>query len=538
MKKRIFSAIIALMLMVSIMAGCSSSKNEQNAATSTQNAAVSTQNATAGSTQSSPVTISWMVPAMSGQVVYNNDFPVIKEISKNTNVNINFISVPVANYKDKYNLVISSGDMPDVVNYDIAELKKSGMAGAFVPLWDLIDKNAPNLKNFYESDPNYIKNLKASDGKIFAIPRNSAMVTTMANFMRKDWLDNVGITKVPETLEEMEAALIAFRDKDPNKNGKKDEVPYATRDQNSLRAFEYTFTNPFGISTNDNTPFTVENGKLVYGPTDPRFKDALIFENHLFSEGLLDKELFTSDPKLYDQKFAVNKIGSVNYWIGYTVGQNDVMKKQIPTFEWVGIPALKGPGGDKMFNAGDKLESGNAAAITINNKYPVETIKFFDYIFSPEGTKLNNFGLEGTDYVIENGEKKFTDLILKNEKYPDKYDALNSEGIMLYIPQISDNDAWWLLNPNPEEKRIRTMYEEKYLGESAPWLSFSKEDQDAITKISTDAVTYKNEMEAKFIMGEVSIDKFDDYVANMKKIGVDQMIDIYNKAYQAYLQQK
>ncbi len=61
------------------------------------------------------------------------------------------------------------------------------------------------------------------------------------------WLDKLGL-KIPTTTDELEQVLLAFKDKDPNGNGKADEIPWsaaptaswhAALDQFVMNAFVY-----------------------------------------------------------------------------------------------------------------------------------------------------------------------------------------------------------------------------------------------------------------------------------------------------------
>lgn len=527
--KKILSVITALVLSISIVAGCGSTKESES---TKENGSSQTVSQSTADAKKEPVTITWMVIDVGGPAPLKNDLSVIKELSKRTNVIIDFQLVPATNYNDKYNLVVSSGDMPDLIYNDVANLNKGGLDGAFVAIDDIISKDAPNYKKFIESDPNYPRMMKASNGKMYAFVKWTFLNTTCANFIRRDWLTNVGISKVPETLDEMEAALIAFRDNDPNKNSEKDEIPYSNRD--GYNGILSTFGDPFEIAFN--LPFTVDKDKLVFSWIDQRYKEGLQYLNKLYKDGLVDREFMPPDGKIYEAKLSANRIGSTNYWIGSTLSQNDKMGDTIPGFEWVGVPPLKGPGGNKMFNGGENLSLTNCTAITISNKHVAETAKLIDYMFSPEGKELMNWGIKDVHYNVSDGKNQFTDLIMNNPKFPVKTDALNSEGLYIsLLPFVYDEDWWWQVSPGAEEKRVRSMYASS-LGPNVPsMLPISQEDKDATDRIITDATTYRDEMTVKFIMGTEPIEKFDDYVANMKKIGVDKVIDVYNKAYQEYL---
>ena len=66
-----------------------------------------------------------------------------------------------------FNLMISSGLIPDIIAYELTdELEKLGIDGGLIPLENLIDEYAPNIKKFWEENPRYKKDAIAADGHI------------------------------------------------------------------------------------------------------------------------------------------------------------------------------------------------------------------------------------------------------------------------------------------------------------------------------------------------------------------------------------
>uniref|UniRef100_UPI003AB471D5 extracellular solute-binding protein n=1 Tax=Allofournierella sp. TaxID=1940256 RepID=UPI003AB471D5 len=76
--------------------------------------------------------------------------PVAQEITKRTGVFVE-VQQPTGNPDEKLNLMLVSGDLPDVVLIDRREatLNKYITGGALIPLNDLIDQYAPNIKERY-----------------------------------------------------------------------------------------------------------------------------------------------------------------------------------------------------------------------------------------------------------------------------------------------------------------------------------------------------------------------------------------------------
>ena len=89
---------------------------------------------------------------------------------------------------------------------------------------DLIEAYGPNIKKMFEEEPATLTMATYSDGGIYSLPAVRPYRPESAEVMmiNKAWLDTLGL-EIPTTLDELEQALIAFRDGDPNGNGDRRE---------------------------------------------------------------------------------------------------------------------------------------------------------------------------------------------------------------------------------------------------------------------------------------------------------------------------
>jgi putative aldouronate transport system substrate-binding protein len=96
-------------------------------------------------------------------------------------------------------------------------------------------------------------------------------------YINSDWLQKLNLQK-PTTVEELYDVLVAFRDKDPNGNGKKDEIPMMGRTGGLGMGFENYVINAF-IQYLPNNRFMVEDGKTIFNRTEDEYREALKFIN-------------------------------------------------------------------------------------------------------------------------------------------------------------------------------------------------------------------------------------------------------------------
>lgn len=121
---------------------------------------------------------------------------------------------------------------------------------------------------------------------------------------RMDWLRKVGITKVPDTLEEMHDALKKFAEGDPDGNGRRDT--YGT---SSVVWFWCCFNEVFGAYGTAPSTWLERDGKAVWSGTLPETKEALAVLRQWYAEGLIHPDFVTDDLTMLYQKFMNGKIG-------------------------------------------------------------------------------------------------------------------------------------------------------------------------------------------------------------------------------------
>ncbi|GIQ67041.1 hypothetical protein PACILC2_56090 [Paenibacillus cisolokensis] len=135
-----------------------------------------------------------------------------KEYEKMSNVKVDWIAIPDATVSEKKNLMMSSGDYPEAffgsMGFSSDEVVKYGAQGIFLPLEELIEQHAPNLKALFAEYPEVKKAITAPDGHIYSLPYvdTSIMDASLRYYINNDWLTNLGL-KPPETLDEFTEML-------------------------------------------------------------------------------------------------------------------------------------------------------------------------------------------------------------------------------------------------------------------------------------------------------------------------------------------
>jgi putative aldouronate transport system substrate-binding protein len=235
---------------------------------------------------------------------------------KKYNVKLKFIDIDESNRKEQLNLMYATGTTPDIVQVtlpDVSDYSKQGLL-AELPI-DMIKENMPNYYAVLQEYDPQLLNITKVDGKNMGLARfNLNGGIPRAGNIRADWLENVGITKVPSTIQELEEAFIKFRNDDPDKNGAKDT--YGMSNPSDF-AGKHWFQSIFGAFNTNPFNWVERDGKLQFGLTAPETKDALKLLNKWYEEGLIDPEFImdkgrSSDAVDIATKFAQGKLGYVD----------------------------------------------------------------------------------------------------------------------------------------------------------------------------------------------------------------------------------
>ncbi len=439
--------------------------------------------------------------------------------------------------KQAFNLMLASGNLPDIISYTQSDLETLGLKdGAVIDLTDLINNHAPNIKKFMEDNPDFAKDMYAYDGKIYVLPTFydcKKLNVTTAFFIRTDWLKKLGL-QAPETIDELETVLTAIVNGDPNGNSKKDEEGLFGRGTGTQRPLR----NTSGIlGARYATSFHVENGKINYNPLEPTFKIAMATMADWYKKGLVDKELFTRGWAARDQLLPTD-LGTATFdWPASTSGYN--YRNDTPQgFEFTAVPPLKDKNGKVLTRSVTRNpSSGFGWSISASAKDPVTIIKFMDWWFSKEGRRAWNFGIEGKHYKMVDGEPQFTDYVLKNPENLTPLQVLYRAGSQVSgIGVFQDAEYEFATAANDIARNAWKLYMKAGNTVPAlPVLKFSPQEQVEIQKIKPGIDQTTNEYVQKWVLGASDINKdWDTYVKRIKAQGLDRLIELHQAAYDRY----
>ncbi len=299
MKKfsRFIVIIISIAMIVALFSGCKQGK-EGGDTSSAGNVEQNTNNATTNNAKKEEKPAEKLKLVWTGYInePVAEDAVLIKKIEEKFNVEFEFLNIEHNNYEEQLNLKISSGEIPDSIRIPPEMFQMLYQQGVLKEIdRKLFEEKAPFIASrITEKFPDYW-NLGVIDGKLYGIPAiNSTNIFRLPIVYRKDWMEKLGISKTPETLEEFEKLMYAFAKNDPDGNGKHDTYGLSS---DGLRLLFGAFgLNPGIPDGSKDTPyFHVEDGKVVFDCIDPDLKQALAYAAKWYKDGVLDPEFITGE---------------------------------------------------------------------------------------------------------------------------------------------------------------------------------------------------------------------------------------------------
>ena len=557
MMKKTFKQLLGLTLstaMVISMAGCG---NE--AVTNTETQVVSKETETTQAKESEtqvtekeeityPLDSDETITMWTRRLSLNSDYsdytesPFHTGLAKNMGVDIEFQFVqPGQNANEAYNLLLTEDVLPDVINNSMNNTKLTELYndGVIYDLTPYLEEYAPDYWEYLTApgnEANY-RGAATADGKILAFwslrePGSDFSITYMGPVIRQDWLDECGL-KAPVTLEDWETVLTAFKEK-----------------YNATLGFNATYLKyPLfasgagaygtGGQANSTMLYVDDAGKVQLSCMQPEWVEYMKVMRDWYKKGLIDNDSVTMDDAAVRTKAANNQIGASFTAMSQLSNFITDVKANSSDAKWVGVGYPRTAAGEatSMIQYGAAVVN-NATFITTDcpEDKLITVIKALNYCYTEEGIMYLNFGTENETYTLDSaGNPQWTDLVLNDPQGTSacisKYTGVHSSGIGVQL------DAFLKLK-NVEEATSavlawidNTDAAKHYL----PGVELTDDENLAITDKFVAIQTYLNEMTQKFLLGTESLDKIDDFYAQLEKMGTKECLEVYQAAYDRYI---
>lgn len=465
----------------------------------------------------------------------------VQALEKACNVKIKWIEL-LEGQTDEQLTALLAGDLPDV--FWAGKIMKDSIISQNTSLWrplteEEIRTYVPNLASFLDENVDgWLNFITYPDGNIYGLAggkMHSTMHTTQGiPYINTQWLERLGLEK-PTTMEELKTVLTAFRDQDANGNGDpSDEIPMTFKFNGSQRDIGGLF-GAFGYPdtlTDDGHHLVLDGDKVVFVPTTEGYKAACKYlHENFFSQGLIDMEGFTMDKKTYNAQNQgdIANIGLFMCWNSFDLGT-------VHEAEYEPLSPMLGPDGTTSWGwtASNNMMS-TGFSITNVCKDPELLIKWVDTFYDPYWSMQCDLGPVGIN-LIDNGDGTYAYAEVPEGMSYDEFrykEAFASDG-----PIALTSDYFGTVisrSPGHQAKfeRNENYYRKYAIYQYVPSMLMSEEDNDALSLIQTDILSYTNEMRAKWLAYGGVEEEWDAYVARLESMGLEEYVAIYQNAYTA-----
>jgi len=534
-----------------ILAGCSDSNNTSK----TQPAAASAESQNPGTTNSDveerervgnvykegmpivkdPIKLKIAYLKRSGDKIDAAEKEYVKKLVEETNINIEWIAIPQTGLSEKVNLMLASGDLPDVFLSNVItpqDLSAHHSSGMFVPLNSYVADWAPNINRILEENPDARSYLTMQDGNMYALAAGQMAPWLFYNniyIINEQWLKNLELDK-PTTTEEYYQVLKAFKEQDANGNGNpNDEIPLSLSGMGSFRHFGQAF----GLPMNEDY-LVVKEKQISFGPASDRFREMADYLHKLYAEGLIDQESLAQDVNQLSAKGkneAAPLLGSLVTFLHTSIVGDW-------SDQYTFIEPLEGPHGDREVLR-NVLKPQIGAVITNNNKNIEATLRLFDYMNTDLKHQLEaRYGLEssGIFTYLDNGQFTINSNKAPNgityQEWWDSYSMNESFPVYQNSQLVAEKRVLEGIDINASIKlAMDNVYHEFAAEGQFPAIIPPKELQENISMLKTDLMSLTDNFLSQAVIQGTTNDSWNKFQSDVRKAKYEQFVTLQQELY-------
>ena len=475
-----------------------------------------------------------------GETIEDNLF--LKHLEERMNIKVKYDwLVPTDSYDQKVSLIITSGEIPDIMRVrNINQLNQLVESGMVEELGQYYESTASDyIKGFYESYEDKKFTTAEFDGKLMALPDLTPGYQFPFLWVRQDWMDKVGAT-APKNLEDVINLAKTFKEKDPGGNGPGKTVGFTLTDTvggvyNSFHTMDPVFG---AYHSFPRQWIKGADGKYTYGTLAPETKQALFAIRDMYAQGLIDKEFAVRKP---DDSNALLLSGKSGIFFGpwwmpdWPLGP---AMETNPEAKW--RPYLAPLDAEGQFNAMSQNPHTEWIVVRKGFKHPEIALKLLNATYETS----RHFNKDMYDAYFKEGYTAALPLkimIQYNDAIPRDYRELqkavdsNDTSGLAPEPIVFYSKIKEFLN-DPPDLSAWNMYGTRILGSAVAStpdvIRFTDNQNPGVTKTMelkwANLEKLENQMMLKIILGETALEDFDKFVEQWTKQGGKEITDEVN----------
>ncbi len=555
--RKALAVVLGTAMVIGCLGGCGNSAGTSTKETKGSGAALDNESTTGGeNTSAEPKELTLPLceekQELSVWLVYNgtevsdlNEIKGVQKMEEMTNVHINWIPVGQQEYTEKFGLILTSGDYPDIMAYFAypGGTEKGIEDGVLIDMDEYIRGYMPNYMNLLAQNEDARKQATSDTGKLNSLKvilgtdltaEGEGLYQGLA--YRKDLLDDMGL-EVPTSVEGWHEVLLKCKE-----NGM--DAPFSIGKSGSS---EISWA--WGVQSQGMGKYLqLDGSKVIFGPALDGFGQYLDTMRQWYSEGLIDPN-FTSGAMIDNWQFSTLEedntmlMSSLSGFSGYNTFRQGFINNEKAYLQPILTPVLEE--GDTPIKWERNIVAKENIFVTTACKDPVLAAKWLDFQYSQEGSYLNWYGIEGETYELggDDNTPQYTDFVIKNP------DGLTADSV---LQRYALNNKSWLGKHNfSAGLKLTTalsgdgsnVQQDAVDLWSAPTVNIALPDALTLTDSEgkkanttlTALTTLVEEHMVNYILGKDNTSQ-EDFVKTLYDYGLQEVLDIYQAAYERYLE--
>ena len=395
--------------------------------------------------------------------------------------------------------------------------------GVLIDLKPYLEQYAPNLWAMLQEHPDWLKAITLPDGAIVALPGINQLQNNNAMWINTTWLETLGLSE-PATAQELTEVLRAFKTQDPNRNGKKDEIPLSFCSLWDLRFLGHAF----GLVANDYYVTMDEDGQAASILTTDENRAFLTWLNELWTEGLISQDGFTTID-------STRRITDSNATMTYGMFLSPTPLNLVPSSaldQYSMLQPLFYEGKQTYRDLTGDVITGTFA-ITSACPAPEVIVDWVDYLYTEEGSRLAQGGAEDEEYAW-NSDGTWS-WIYDTETMANGLLAEATIADGASMPGLASVEFQLAYDDTATHKVIEELLSLKSVARLPyPQVFLTEEKQARVDAIQADLGYYAEQQMVWFVTGDVELndDTWNDFCRTLKEKGMDEMLAIWQEAAQ------
>ncbi len=472
-------------------------------------------------------------------------------LEEQTNIEINDIQIPPGEIDAKYQVMLATGDLPDIFNPGASTLTKAdldafGDKGLFVNIMDYAHLLPGYMKLMEEVEP--LANMVTKDGKKYGFASYNAdpIPFSLTLAYREDLWEKMDLPR--DTWEDLYEAFKTLKAEFP------DSYPvnaWQTGDRSVL-----LFMAGANFNTDESIYFNHTNREWQYGPLDAEYEYFMEYFSRLWAEGLLHPDTFTMSYDQWSQSLANHESFFTWWWSASGNWFSPVTQFDLPDYgpgkEWT-FSALRIP---SLVEGGPRARSRNTMPygnyryvklISSQSEHIPEIMAFMDFMTVEKNSYSIFFGPPGEYWDIVDGKYRWLTPEIKTPYNPEGTLAdhewfLQKFGVrtsLANVPIVGIDNPRMQANMTIESDPDYTQFEveaRQYVADGStpqrpePVTNFTAEQADREAQLKTALDTYAQEQSILFITGKRPLSEFAAFQDEIRNLGAAELIELYKAA--------